>query len=114
MAQALRVPPEFEVLSKISETGQTTVPVAVRKALGVQEGDHIAYTVGGSGVSLRRADETRADPAIGSFLAFLANDIAKSPQNLQAFPPELANRISALVKDMNVDIDAPIEGDVEL
>jgi antitoxin PrlF len=105
---------EFEVTSKITDKGQTTVPKAVRNALGVHEGDQIAFKVSPSGVSLRRADAVREDPAIAAFLSFLARDMENSPQNLKALTPDLAKRIADLVEGIEVDLHAPIDGDVDL
>jgi antitoxin PrlF len=104
---------EFEEISTLTDKGQTTVPKSVRKALGLTAGDKIAFHVGESGVSLRRADEA-GDPAIGSFLTFLARDIERHPENLKAFPPELRKRLAGLVEGVAVDLESPIEGDVDL
>jgi antitoxin PrlF len=104
---------EFEEVSTLTDKGQTTVPKSVRKALGLVAGDRITFHVGEAGVSLRRADET-SDPAIGSFLAFLARDIERHPENLKAFPPAMKTRLAALVEGVAVDLEAPIEGDVDL
>lgn len=105
---------DFEEVSTITEKGQTTVPSSVRKALGLNKGDKIAFRVGRSGVSVRRAEPERSDPAIGAFLAFLAEDITKNPGQLQALPSVLADRIKDLVRGMEDDADAAIEGDVAL
>lgn len=105
---------EFEVTSKITDKGQTTVPKAVRNALGVREGDQIAFKVAASGVSVRRADEVREDPAIGAFLSFLERDIENSPENLKTLTPDWATHIAKLVEGIEVDLDSPIEGDVDL
>lgn len=104
---------EFEEVSTLTDKGQTTVPKSVRKALGLSAGDKIAFHIGQSGVSLRRADEA-GDPAIGAFLSFLARDIERHPEHLKAFPPELKKRLAGLVQGVAIDLETPIEGDVEL
>ena len=104
---------EFEAISTLTDKGQTTVPKSVRKALGLSAGDRIAFHIGEAGVSLRRADEG-SDPAIGSFLSFLARDIQRHPENLKAFPPELKKRLAGLVDGTAVDLDSAVEGDVDL
>jgi antitoxin PrlF len=104
---------EFEEISTLTNKGQTTVPKSVRKALGLVAGDKIAFYVGEAGVSLRRADDA-GDPAIVSFLSFLASDIERHPENLKAFPPELKKRLAGLVDGVAADPDSPIEGDVDL
>jgi antitoxin PrlF len=104
----------IERYSSVSSTGQTTVPKPVRDALGVRDGDKIAYRIDESGVTLHRADQAHEDPAIGSFLAFLAKDIQSNPQQLKSFSPALIKRIKSLIDGVEVDADAPIEGDVSL
>ena len=112
MAYALRT---FEEFSTISSKGQTTVPKPVRQALGLNEGDQIAFRLDETGsVSVRRAEESRDDPAIASFISFLSKDIESNPSKLKAFPPELAKHIASLVDGVEFDPDAPIEGDVIL
>jgi antitoxin PrlF len=104
---------EFEEISTLTDKGQTTVPKSVRKALGLVAGDKIAFHVGEAGVSLRRADEN-SDPALRSFLAFLARDVERHPENLKAFPPELKKRLAGLVEGVAIDLESTIEGDVDL
>jgi antitoxin PrlF len=104
---------EFEEVSTLTDKGQTTVPKSVRQALGLSAGDKIAFHVGEAGVSLRRADDA-GDPAIGSFLAFLARDIARRPENLKAFPRAMKKRLAGLVEGVAVDLESTIEGDVDL
>jgi antitoxin PrlF len=104
----------FEEISTISSKGQTTVPKSVRQALGVQEGDQIAFRVDESGVTLRRAEDTRDDPAIAAFLSFLSKDTEAHPEKLRAFAPELARHIAGLTGEIVFDPDAEIDGDVEL
>jgi antitoxin PrlF len=104
----------FEEISTISSKGQTTVPKSVRQALGVNEGDQIAFRVDEAGVTIRRAEETRDDPAIASFLSFLSKDIQAHPEKLQAFPASLAERIASLTNGVEFDPEAEIDGDVEL
>jgi antitoxin PrlF len=104
----------IEEFSTLTAKGQTTVPKPIRQALSLREGDQIAFRVDEKGVTLRRVDEARQDPAIASFLSFLARDIEKSPQNLKTLSPDLAKRIASLAKGIEVDLDAPIAGDVDL
>lgn len=109
------MPTIIEEVATITAKGQTTVPKAVRQALGVSQGDRIAFRVDEHGVTVHRADaEHDQDPALESFLNFLARDIERHPERMTAFPPALARRITELTKGMKVDLDAPIEGDVEL
>jgi antitoxin PrlF len=104
----------IEEFSTLTAKGQTTVPKPIRQALSLREGDQIAFRVDEKGVTLRRVDEARQDPAIASFLSFLARDIEKSPQNLKTLSPDLAKRIATLVGGTEIDLDTPIDGDVDL
>ena len=104
---------EFEEISTLTDKGQTTIPKSVRKALGLGAGDRITFHVGEAGVSLRRADQ-ESDPAIGSFLSFLARDIERHPENLKAFPSELKKRLAGLVDGVAADLESTVEGDVDL
>jgi|SRR5450631_90845 antitoxin PrlF len=103
----------FEELSTVSSKGQTTIPKPVRQALGVNEGDRIAFRVDESGVTLRRAGED-SDPAIAAFLLFLAKDIEANPGQLRSFTPELMQSIAGLTESVEFDPDEQIDGDVEL
>jgi len=105
---------KFEEVSTVSSKGQTTIPKPVRQALGVNEGDQIAFRVDETGVTIRRADEGSSDPAIGAFLSFLAKDVEAHPDKLRAFPADLAKHIASLTEGVEFDPDAEIDGDVAL
>ncbi|MET7245146.1 type II toxin-antitoxin system PrlF family antitoxin [Methylobacterium sp. EM32] len=99
--------------SRITAKGQTTVPKAVRQALGVSYGGEIDYVVSEDGrVSLHAAEET--DPVIDGFLTFLAQDMARNPSRIAVFPADLAESIVSLTAGMTVDLDEEIDGDVTL
>jgi len=104
----------LEEISTITAKGQTTVPKSVRTALGVDYGGKIAFRVDERGVSVHRAEVDNEDPAIGRFLAFLADDIARRPEAVTALSPALAERLAALTAGVKVDLEATIDGDVDL
>jgi len=106
--------PLLEEVSTITAKGQTTVPKSVRRALGVDCGGRIAFRVDDRGVSVHRADAGDGDPAIGSFLDFLARDVGRRPEAIAALSPALAARIAALTQSVDVDPDDRIEGEVAL
>jgi antitoxin PrlF len=98
----------------LTDRYQTTVPEPVRKALHLGKREKIRYTIQSDGsVLLSRTDQDEADPALGSFLAFLANDIQKNPHNVKAVSPELLSRIKGLVGHVEVDLDAPLDDEDE-
>jgi len=104
----------LEETSTITAKGQTTIPKSVRQVLGVDYGDRIAFRIDERGVSVHRADSETDDPAIGSFLDFLARDIERRPEAIKEITPELAARIAALTKGMDVDPNEEIQGEVAL
>lgn len=102
-------------ISTITEKGQTTVPKAVRDALGVAAGDRIAFVMQDDIVTVRRADgDTSEDPVVGSFLSFLARDMERHPESLVALSPALVERIARLIEGADVGTDEEIVGPVAL
>ena len=104
----------LEEISTITAKGQTTVPKSVRLALGVDYGGRIAFRLDERGVSVHRAEIENDDPAIDGFLAFLADDIKRRPEGLTVLSPALLERMTHLTRGMAVDLDAPIDGVVDL
>lgn len=104
----------IEERSTITAKGQTTVPKAVRQILGVKEGDEIAFRVEGHRVTVVPVGAPHEDPVVGKFLSFLARDIEKHPETLEPLSKDFTARMAALVKGAKVDLDAPIDGDVDL
>jgi len=61
------------ITSKLTSKSQTTIPQAVRAALGVQEGDEIAYTIEQGRVVITKASTRlprKGDPLEDPFAAF--------------------------------------------
>lgn len=102
--------------STITAKGQTTVPKAVRKVLGVDYGGRIAFYVDDQRrVYVEKAAEEASDPVVDRFLAFLAQDMVRHPgKSIVTLPATLRDRIAALTGNMDVDLDAEIDGDVAL
>lgn len=108
----------IEAVCTITTKGQTTVPKAVRQALGVGYGGRIAFRVeegGGVTVHALPGDEER-DPALAPFLALLESDLTNRPgEAVRQLPDNLAARLEVLAAEVGeVDLDAPIEGEVSL
>ncbi|KYC41769.1 regulator [Scytonema hofmannii PCC 7110] len=102
------------VESSLTDRYQTTVPDAVRKILGLSKRDKICYTIQSDGkVVISRAEQTQSDPVLGQFLNFLARDIEKNPQHLQALSPDLVSRVQSLVAEVDCDLDAPLSDEDE-
>ena len=103
------MPATFELESSLTDRYQTTVPEGVRRALKLGKRDRIRYLVQSNGsVVLQRADDT-ADPVLGAFLDFLARDIATHPQHVRAIDAGLARRMRALVKNVDVNLEAALD-----
>jgi antitoxin PrlF len=104
----------IEEVCTITAKGQTTVPKAIRQALGVSYGGRIAFRVEDGTVSVHAAVEPEEDPALAPFLALLERDAAARPEALVPLTPELASRMTAATEGVATDPDASIEGDVAL
>lgn len=99
----------LELESTLTDRYQTTVPDAVRRALHLGKRDRIRYLVQENGsVVLQRVNDEE-DPVLGTFLDFLARDIAKHPQRLRALDAGLAKRMRAVTKGVKVDLNAALD-----
>ena len=104
----------LEVESTLTDRYQTTVPETVRRALKLNKRDKIHYVIRQNGeVVLTRATNEGDDPALGSFLDFLASDIAEHPEHILAVEDALMQRIQSLTKGVEVDLDASLQEDDE-
>ena len=109
--------PIVEEVCTITTKGQTTVPKAVRQALGVGYGGRIAFRVEGHSVTVHAMQENNAsDPALAPFLALLEADMTNRPAKaVLPLTPALAARMEALTGGLGeMDPDAPIDGEVAL
>ena len=109
--------PVVEEVCTITVKGQTTVPKAVRQALGVGYGGRIAFRVARGRVTVHALPEDDdADPALAPFLALLEADMASRPTKaVRPLPETLAGHLEALAAEVGeMDPNAPIEGEVSL
>jgi antitoxin PrlF len=105
----------IEVESTLTDRYQTTVPETVRRALGLNKRDKVHYSIrpGGEVVLTRAEAAEEADPVLGAFLGFLANDISNHPERLQRIDAAFIERLRALVGDAKVDLNAPLSAEDE-
>jgi len=97
------------IVSSVTDRFQTTIPKGVRDALGIRRGDSIAYELRGETVLLKRQSrDDEVDPALIGFLDLLERDIAARPERLRPVPDALVERARGLVRDVEVDLDAPL------
>ncbi|MCG7357635.1 type II toxin-antitoxin system PrlF family antitoxin [Roseomonas mucosa] len=106
--------PSLEEVCTITAKGQTTVPKAIRQALGVGYGGRIAFRMEGNTVTLHALpEEDEADPALSPFLLLLESDLVDRPaEAIRPLTPALAAHLDAVASE--VDPEAPINGEVTL
>ena len=108
--------PVLEEVCTITAKGQTTVPKAVRQALGVGYGGRIAFRLEHGTVTVHALADDNRDPALEPFLSLLSADLAARPSEaVRSIPMGLVSRMETLANEAGeVDPDAPIKGDVAL
>ena len=95
--------------SKLTDRYQTTIPETVRNALHLHKRDKLRYSIQSNGdVLISRAETQESDPVLGEFLNLLSNDLSDRPNRLTALDGNLANRVKALVSDVDIDLDSPL------
>ena len=100
--------------STLTDRYQTTVPDIVRKTLGLNKRDKIAYVINSDGtVSITRSPTSEDDPILDKFLDFLTKDIEQNPQHIQPVTSATKDRIQSLVADVDIDLDAPLSDEDE-
>jgi len=105
--------PTLEVESSLTARYQTTVPAPVRDFLKLEKYDKIQYTINPDGTVMLTRVVEKDDPVLGTFLDFLAHDMAEHPEQLQAADNALFERIQALVAQTEVDLDAELSPEDE-
>lgn len=103
----------IEETSTITAKGQTTVPKAVRRALGVDCGGKIAYRVERGRVTLHNPQAEHRDPALAAFLRLIETDVAAG-RNLRGLPAGIAAAMHRAMKEVRVDLDEKPEDEVAL
>lgn len=100
-------------IATITSKGQITLPKPIRQALGVDSGGKVEFEFADDRVIVTRVEDVgHEDPAIGSFLRLLENDL-RSGQHIASLPDDLArSMLSAVGKQVKLDED--IVGDVAL
>jgi antitoxin PrlF len=105
----------LELDSTLTDRYQTTVPGAIRKALGLGKRDKIRFSIQPDGAVLLRRSSTKehSDPVLGRFLNFLAQDIKKHPRNVRPVEKRWLTHIRSLIRNVKVDLDTPLSQDNE-
>ncbi len=55
------------ITSKLTTKAQTTIPLPIRHALRLREGDEISYSIEGDVVTMRKAPPATAEDPFGTF-----------------------------------------------
>ena len=95
--------------SSLTDRYQTTVPDLVRKTLGLNKRDKIAYKIDSDGtVTITRSETSPEDPILNKFLDFLAQDMKQNPQHIQPIGLETLKRVQSLVENVEIDLDSSL------
>ncbi|MBL4911136.1 MAG: type II toxin-antitoxin system PrlF family antitoxin [Alteromonadaceae bacterium] len=104
----------LETESTLTDRFQTTVPSVVRQALNLNKKDKIKFIIQPNGnVMLSRVEPTESDPAIESFLAFIANDMQQHPEKYQPLTASMRDRVESLTSGIELDLDASLSDEDE-
>ncbi|THV22932.1 type II toxin-antitoxin system PrlF family antitoxin [Peteryoungia ipomoeae] len=100
----------LSVDATITARGQTTVPSAIRKMLGVETGQ-ITFRALSNGTVVIEAkiEDEQEDPAIGAFLQFLEQDIARG--NVVPLQQTLLDELDDLLEGEKVDMNDALPDD---
>ena len=103
----------IEETSTITAKGQTTIPKAVRQALGVDYGGKIAYRIEEGRVTVHNPEAEHHNPALAAFLGLIEKDITAG-RNVRDLPAGAVAAMRRAMKELRVDLDEKLEGDVAL
>jgi len=88
--------------AKVTAKGQTTLPMAVRKALEVGPSDKIVFRIlEGGRVEVAKADEPSQDAVVAAYLQFLERDMVANPRKLSVLQRD--KRLAELLEDVVVE-----------
>ncbi len=103
---------EIKETSTITAKGQTTVPKAVRRALGVDYGGKIVFRVERDGrVTVSNPQAERRDPALAAFLRLLESDVAAG-RHVRGLPKGVLASLRRAAREVPVNLEAPLDGEV--
>lgn len=108
MKRTVSLVDSIEEVSTITATGQTTVPKAVRRALGVDYGGKIAFRIEGGHVTVHNPKAAHRDPALAAFLGMIEKDIAAG-RHVRDLPSTLVTTMQRAIKEVDVNFNEPLE-----
>ena len=105
--------PIISEVATMTAKGQITMPKPIRRALGADTGTRVTFELHENGqVVVSRADAEHEDPAIRGFLNLIEKEI-EAGRGVEEIPDHVAQRMLEHA-ELDIDLDEPIEGDVEL
>ena len=103
----------IQEVATMTAKGQITMPKAIRQALGADTGTRVTFELRENGqVVVSRADVEHEDPAIRGFLGLIEREI-EAGRGVKDIPDDVAQRMLEHA-ELDIDLDEPIEGDVDL
>ena len=105
--------PIIHEVAMMTAKGQITVPKPIRQALGADTGTKVTFELRENGqIVVSRADTEHEDPAIRGFLDLIEKEI-EAGRGVEDIPDDVAREMLAHA-GLDIDLDEPIEGDVDL
>lgn len=98
----------FEIEATVTRKGQTTVPAAIRRVMGIDKGSTLIFRSMKDGTVMltpKTPESEESDPMLEPFLQLLGNDIAQHPQRLMPISTGLYDQMNDLVGDVDIDLD---------
>ncbi len=83
---------QIQNITRVTSKGQITLPKFVRQALGLETGSKLSFTLKDGVITVDKAEEFHADPAIFDFLQLIENDIRQG-KNISHINSELAKYV---------------------
>ena len=105
--------PIIHEVATMTAKGQITVPKPIRRALDADTGTRMVFELRENGeVIVSRADAEHDDPAIRAFLGLIEQEIGAG-RGVADIPDDVAQRMLEHA-ELDIDLDEPIKGDVDL
>lgn len=110
----------LEEEANVTRQNQVTIPAAIRNVLQLRGGQsRVKFQAVSKGketivvirVAYTKADGDHEDPALGSFLQLLEEDIRQHPERIKAFPAEQLHEYRSLVEGVEAEVDGPLTGE---
>ena len=102
----------LSVESTLTSRGQTTIPLPIRRALGLRASDKVRFSLRGDDtVVISRVSAEQRDPMVGAFLGFIEADTRQHRQRVRAIPADVGDRARGMSAGVEIDLDAPLDAD---